>query len=654
MTSLPILLGAGGLVWLLARAGGRRQPTNVVVPQRVDEAKVPRGLRWMMRRQYREVHWLEAMPRVVLLVPLALLAGLVYAWMRYRSLTVVGLVLVLALVVLRRWSARAARRHQATVVRPLYAALARLLGLPEGDDPSKWLHVPVSAGEAAPRAALSTVADRLRLPRLATLIRLPELAAWLRLPQLRAAVSATRAAVRTAGAWVTRRPSGRSVVIRLPETWLAEDGDRSRLTALVNSRLAGEWEARWDTRHFRVTFNPAPQPPTKVTYAQVKDYIDGLSANLVYIGQGTRGGHIVHDLTAEAPHLAFGVGETGAGKSVWLYSIASQQRAKGDRVIILDFKRISLMALKGVPGIDYYTTARHATEVILALADEVEHRFECEEAGIPYDNRPIRLVIDEQNIGFQELQDYWDSIKPKDHKGKPPFRRALSIILLQGRVVNITVFSTFQRMEAAVAGGGALRAQYGGVAMNRFRPADWLLIIGTRPVPRSSRHPGRGVWCLGSDWQYCQYVYMTPEEARELALSGPAEWAEIDLPSVSVRPARVSLPGGQSMTVPGQDTPITVRSGQADIAAERDGNEVRGLHVVPDPAADVAADDAPEPIIGLAAGADFLNMSLSAFTRARTRREIPEEFRVGTQPAWLPEMLTDWRESAPRAAAQKG
>jgi hypothetical protein len=124
------------------------------------------------------------------------------------------------------------------------------------------------------------------------------------------------------------------------------------------------------------------------------------------------------------------------------------------------------------------------------------------------------LIIEEQNSLIEDLEQYWDDYRRElssEERGRTsrinPAITDLRYILNKGRQSRINVISIYQRMSARAAGGGDARSQYGAKILARFDHQTWKMLVGTTPVPRSSRIPGRAIFVLGDEQSAVQRAY---------------------------------------------------------------------------------------------------------------------------------------------------
>lgn len=318
-----------------------------------------------------------------------------------------------------------------------------------------------------------------------------------------------------------RTPSAR-VRYMVPATWEGDAASVRRLGAIVAKRLGGDWDV---THHASawppyVEFMPSPEPPRAVSFAEIIAKIERARDSEIIIGMGTHGRTVSIDLDSESPHVALSMG-TGGGKSSLLRLIVIQLIRKGcERIDIIDPKRVSHSWAKNIPGVYIHRTMADQIQAVSDFRKRMEARYEALERDDTLTFPRQALLIEEQNSFMGYAKTYWEDYRnelPKEEKDKtpkrPPVIGDIAYILFQGRQACMNVFSVFQRMSAAASGGGDMRVNYGAKILARFDHQAWMMLVGTRPIPRSSRIPGRGRFVLGDDDREVQFVLVSEDEA---------------------------------------------------------------------------------------------------------------------------------------------
>lgn len=324
------------------------------------------------------------------------------------------------------------------------------------------------------------------------------------------------------------------IVYHLPYSFEAKPQDTKRIHELFVRRLGGEWDMH---PHFsahppRLEFIPSPAPPRSVSFANILPALETSDSNSVVLGIGTHAAIASINLDSESPHVAITMG-TGGGKSSLLRLIVAQLIRHGvERIDIIDPKRISHDWARNIPGVHIHRSMAEQMKAVHLFRIEMESRYDTLEqesaAGLPLTEFPRHvLIIEEQNSWINYARQYWKdyrndltSAERSRIPAEPSVIGDLGFILFQGRQSRMNVVSVFQRMSAAASGGGDLRENYYAKLLSRFSPQTWKLLVGTTPVPRSSKINGRAKFVLGEDDKWIQMAFITEQEAQEYAARG--------------------------------------------------------------------------------------------------------------------------------------
>ena len=317
--------------------------------------------------------------------------------------------------------------------------------------------------------------------------------------------------------------------LAVPATWEARPPEVKRLTDLFNRKLGGQWDIVMhlaDASPF-VEFIPSPSPPNALTFADMRKILDAGNQNRLILGKGTHDKIIDIDLDSESPHVAISMG-TGGGKSSLLRLIVAYLIHHGvERVDIIDPKRVSHNWAKGIPGVFIHRTMAEQMAALAAFRKRMELRYEELDTDDTREFPRHVMVIEEQNSWMDYAKTYWEDYRAEldsAERGKTPRRNPaigdLAYCLFQGRQARMNVFSVFQSMSASAAGGRDSRENYGAKILARYSAQTWKMLVGTTPVPRSSRINGRGRYALGDSDAEVQFAFLTTDEAIAYALAG--------------------------------------------------------------------------------------------------------------------------------------
>ncbi|MFD7186301.1 hypothetical protein ACFV90_40860, partial [Streptomyces sp. NPDC059904] len=379
----------------------------------------------------------------------ALLGLTVPAW---RTWTIVGLVLAVAGAVAAAYRFRPKPPGDDAVYGPrIWAILCGDLGLPEDEPRENWMRLPESL--AAPDAR---------------------------------------------------------IVIRLPWTWRGSDLDRDNLSALINSRLPGEWAARITLtgETFTAVYThkpppkpvaPDPEPPAAVDIwdPKVQEILAALGPDEFYCGQDTFNQPIIQKMSDEQAHWALSVG-SGGGKSAFLQWLAVQMLMKRGTIIGIDPKMVSLTPLIGIQGVHLYgnpqtpqdmrATLEWVVQVVNARNYEKKHKTRTE-------FRPLYVFLEECNQLADILKEEYTATKESGAPaGDPIWRDAVASTLRLGREVNVHIIAVFQDFKDTQFGGVSLVPLFPFKILGSYREQQWKRIMGASfPMPPIQKKAGRMV-----------------------------------------------------------------------------------------------------------------------------------------------------------------
>lgn len=392
-----------------------------------------------------------------------------------------------------------------------------------------------------------------------------------------------------------------NVTLTLPVEWQGREDQTAAVSALMNRRLPGQWEAQYHHAGFTVDFVHPPPPPESYSYDPALTPDEGF----IPIGVGSRGKIYEIDLDGKTPH--FGVfGSTGWGKTVTLQNIIARARKQGGLIDICDPKRIGYLTFKNVPGINIHTGIERMIAAIHAFYVEVDARYKLIEQGIELDPKeyPRRfLILDEMGTLVTDGKIQWRNDGNKT--GTPDFILDCLRIAWLGRAAKMHLGIGAHEANADVLFNNDFRNQLAMViATGPISLGAWRKMFGNEPKMKTRSKKGASIVGIGDELVRLQLANITPETARAEALAG----VPVDVP---IPP----LPG---------DMPTSV-------------------HVVPDGAS---------LVVGMKAGAAFLKMTPAAFAKARQREpegKLHGEQRQGRSPTWTPDVLMSWHRLRVRA-----
>jgi hypothetical protein len=358
----------------------------------------------------------------------------------------------------------------------------------------------------------------------------------------------------------------------------------------------------------------APQPPDLVLWEDSIPVMEALKPGEIFVGLGARNAPYVRDFNAgEVVHGGFSV-QTGRGKSAALMGwIAQVLHADPEATAtVIDPKQSALpTCLVGVQG---YYLANDPDNVIgmwdLVARFEREvirrRRLRIEDPTLEF---PLMyLVLDELSEFMDMTRETWTSIREDPEEwgweGKlpksPPLIRDLARILRMSREYGGRVLVFTQRLDNASTGGIGLRDLFGWRGLAGFKKNQWMMLVGSMPMPKSVKRVGRWIYSDGDKEMWVQNVYGTPEQLRDWAMAGRRP--------VDTQPAHTMGDG--------------VSPGHLATSVQWD-------------------------IVGLKAAADHLGMPVGTFRKRRQRTGgIPGEGVQGRSPTWMRKDLDEWMTSS--------
>ncbi|WP_329449431.1 hypothetical protein OG906_43540 (plasmid) [Streptomyces sp. NBC_01426] len=303
---------------------------------------------------------------------------------------------------------------------------------------------------------------------------------------------------------------GARIVLRLPWTFRGSQGEKDTVTALINSRIPGEWVGRYqftgDHATALYTHKPPPKPPApepeppaavNIWDPKVQEILATLGPDEFYLGQDTFDRPIIQKMSDEQAHWALSVG-SGGGKSAFLQWLAIQMLMKGGTIIGIDPKMVSLTPLIGITGIHLYgnpqapqdmrATLEWVVQVVNARNYEKKHKTRTEFL-------PLYVFLEECNQLADILKEEYTSTKESGAPaGDPIWRDAVASTLRLGREVNVHIIAVFQDFKDTQFGGVSLVPLFPFKILGSYREQQWKRIMGASfPMPPIQKKAGRMV-----------------------------------------------------------------------------------------------------------------------------------------------------------------
>lgn len=237
-----------------------------------------------------------------------------------------------------------------------------------------------------------------------------------------------------------------------PSPRLSSGALQAAVLRVVSDGFAGRWRSDWDHEHDKVTFAVRPELPRYVRRPLDLPLPEKLTLRYAVDDDGKTQGW---GLDGPTPH-ALVIGPTGGGKTYCLRAMALDAIAQGVVVNGLDPKRIELMGLVGVPGVEQIATSpQEMADLIVRMKELMDERYEqIERREVERkDLQPVLFILDEFFILRMRLNQLW---KAEGNKGNE--HAALSLVwelLALARSARIHLCIGIQRPDAAFLDGPA-------------------------------------------------------------------------------------------------------------------------------------------------------------------------------------------------------
>jgi hypothetical protein len=341
-----------------------------------------------------------------------------------------------------------------------------------------------------------------------------------------------------------------------------------------------------------------------VPFAELRAAHQACELGKMLLGVIADGSYRHWDTSSEDPHIAIH-GGSRRGKTTLLLLTAGQiirqwrrqplpagaPECAAGRVTAIDPKRVSLLALAGVPGVELLNDPRDVEGMWAGVGrfrELVEDRYEVMAADPTAEFRRALLMLDEVSMLSGMWDQHWRHAKKRSDPALPPVWEDVAACVWMGAQCGAHVIVAGQRLDYRILGG--MLGSFGVRMLAGYGPQDYARLVGVPPFLRSQKPRGRFLLYAGGDLDWIQLVKVDDPDGDYSALRS---WL-------------LETPAG-----------------------------------APDLAAHVAS--ATGDVIGLAAGAEHLGLTEAAFRKRRERSgTVPGEFKVGNQPAWKPADLDRW------------
>lgn len=259
--------------------------------------------------------------------------------------------------------------------------------------------------------------------------------------------------------------------------------------------------------------------PEVLTYENAYGLIQHAESQSPIMGVDGTGAPISVDLDSDSPHMLVSAG-TGGGKSVLLRSLAAQMMANGAIATFLDVKRHSHRWAKNLPNAGYASSLPEIGNALVELGKEVHRRNEIVEnwpgtiETAPVGPR-IVVVFEEMNATMSQLKELTRRIP----NGTYDAMDALRDVAFMGRAAKVHILAVGQFMDARTMGSD-IRECFSTRVLIRYTKQTWTMLAWDAGLPQAApAQKGRGMVVQGGRARETQFLFMTEEEAAQLARS---------------------------------------------------------------------------------------------------------------------------------------
>lgn len=324
---------------------------------------------------------------------------------------------------------------------------------------------------------------------------------------------------------LTRGTVGR---IFLPDHFLATDEQTEAIRRLMKRRLGKDLTLgmHLDEDKPYVELQIDPQPPSTVPYEKWREFIANLDEGVIFHGVDKHEAAYTATFNGDDSPMWGGSCGSGTGKSTHLQAICAQVLGKNPMspVSAIDPKYVSFAPLIGVPGFRLANNPNNIDEMWKVIEDFfalIQERLQILDRD-PTAEFPLALLaIDELNTFYILSKVHWKKKKsPKDPAIPPIFSETLPIIAVTGRQVRCHMIIVGQRLDDKSTGGMGLKDALGFRFLAGYRKNQFDFLIGITPWIRPQRGRGRWLYSNGQHEVFVQNVLMTPQQIRDLAMTG--------------------------------------------------------------------------------------------------------------------------------------
>jgi hypothetical protein len=304
------------------------------------------------------------------------------------------------------------------------------------------------------------------------------------------------------------------------------DNEDSQLETLISSRLPVPVETTWKmkgkTPH--IVLKASPPMPTMARFSDYIPEIEALGKRKYIAGVDRAGKPYVAHFDGENPHHGMCWG-TARGKTSQLMSIIAQifHNDPDATGTIIDPKELSLDAMLGVPGLEFFNDADDipgmwaGIEGVHAMMRERYVQLKAD----PSTEFPAHLLIMEECNSFAIMSKIvWQRNRKSGQPATPPiWADCIAPIFWRARQVNIFVVLVAQSIQERFLGGLNLRPSLGLISLAGYKMSQWDTYVGTSPRPKPQKGQGRAIYVDGDQETWIQALFDDPGKLKDYAMA---------------------------------------------------------------------------------------------------------------------------------------
>lgn len=420
----------------------------------------------------------------------------------------------------------------------------------------------------------------------------------------------------------------RATRIYLPNTYTPKTETEERaLVKLVGSKVglvnpSYSFELQGETPYLELRPAPAPRDLVPFSDPEIRGIVERSPNGQPILGLGPRDVPYGLNLDADSPHIGFSMA-TGAGKSVAGRAGLSQNLHRGGIGMVLDRKIVSQAWADGLDSVYYARTCSEIHHALMWLSGEIDRRYQLirKHSDINGHVDPdvigprLTVVVEELNTLEGDMRAWWREVRGPGDPLVCPSISVLGRCAAMGRQGLVHMLVISQKLTCQSIGGTAARENLSTRVLGRATTSTWNMLAPECKVggkyPKSGKVVGRVHAVYAGEATPVQVIFMTPEEARDYALSG----------IVTVHPLNEA--GRGPKPVDHRETAASEVPHPGETLAGEAGREAgdQHLHLVPDPDAPA---ESPDELVTLADAAERLALSVKTLRNARDRGQLPE------------------------------